>query len=427
MKSDKNILLFFFSIIMLFGVECAVAQDLPWKAQSPVINQDNSVTINLYLPKASKVLLKGSFVPQSKSVKTPAGVFGKEGSYEMERSSNGLWSYTTAPLNGEMYTYYFEADGVAMTDPKNPNKLRQVNDFYSFFIIDEGIGADYIQHDVPHGKVEQIWYPSSLKKLPQRRLSIYFPPSYNSSISYPVLYLLHGSGGNELSWVECGRAAQILDNLIFQERCVPMVVVMPNGIANAASAPLNDSIKVKATNLESMKGVIEKSFQKDIINFIESTYPNVGGSKDLRAIAGLSLGGLHTLYISANYPDMFDYVGLFSAQTVPGRVKNIMDYLPFLKNGKLGTRVQKIAQALEGSGYEMYDNLDAKLKEQFSQPPKLYYIAVGEDDFVLKINDDFRAVLDAGGYKYEYHQSGGGHTWENWRSYLVDFLPRLFR
>lgn len=411
---------------------------------SPQINANKSVTFKLDMPNASEVFLKGSFVPKSFPIKTPAGLFGKEGKFQMKKA-NEIWSYTTQPLESEMYTYYFEVDGKRMIDPNNNNSIRDVDTYFSYFIITDGVADNYIKQNVAHGDVEKIWYDSSIKDTPKRRMSIYTPPNYkiDKQEQYPVLYLLHGSGGDENAWIEAGRAIEILDNLIAQKKCVPMIVVMPNGIANMAAAPGENpysDAKAKSINVESMLGKIENAFVPDIVSYVESHY-RVKATKQSRAIAGLSLGGLHTLFISANNPNHFDYVGLFSAQTtnalndkkigsaekIAQGIEDFASVFPFLSKGKIGEAVSSYTDGISRGDLSIYNNLDEKLKEQFKTPPQLYYIAVGKDDFVKKLNDDFRLKLADKGYKYYYHETDGGHSWENWRKYLVDFLPRIFK
>ena len=411
---------------------------------SPKINPDKTVTFTLFRPDAEEVLLRGSFVSKAFSVRTPAGVFGKEGIVQMERVED-CWCYTTEPLESEMYTYCFEVDGKRVTDPSNDNLVEDNGQDYSFFIIDGGLADIYIGQEVPHGSVEQAWYDSSIQGTPKRRMSIYLPPGYGTDAvsEYPVLYLLHGSGGNENSWTGAGRAAEILDNMIAGGQCVPMVVVMPNGIVSKASAddkePDNGG-QPGNENILSMFGEIEKAFVPEVVSYVESHY-RVGKNKHDRAIAGLSLGGLHTLFISANNPDCFDYVGLFSAQTTNALddeklekagslaqgIKNITDLFQIFTKGTVGERISILTGGINKDGLSTYNKLDEKLENQFKSPPRLYYIAVGRDDFVKKINDDFRTKLDDKKYKYYYNETDGGHNWENWRKYLVDFLPKIFK
>lgn len=408
-----------------------------------VVHDDNTVTITVSFPKAENVLIKGSFLPKARTYRTPAGVFGKEGKEEMTNGGNGRWTFTTKPLSSELYTYNFEIGDADTFDISNPARDRDINTWLNFFIVPNGIADDYLTKNVPHGRVEAVWYKSSLPNIPKRRMMVYTPPGYSAGVKYPVLYLLHGTGGDEKSWLGLGRAAQILDNLISEKRCKPMIVVMPNGIANRAATPGEDPYNDNPASLkafESMLGLTESAFVPEIVKYVESHY-SADPRKASRAIAGLSLGGLHTLYITANNPDEFDYVGLFSAQTTNGLTSSrkvnkverlassfdkITDTLPFLaKKGKM-KQLDDYADMVNTGKLEIYDSLDAKLKRQFSDKPKLYYIAYGKDDFVKKLNDDFRAKLDDGGYEYVLNLTDGGHTWDNWRKYLVDFLPRLF-
>lgn len=407
---------------------------------SPVINDDMSVTFSLDMPGADEVILRGTFIPQKKFLRTQAGTISKSGKIEMSREGD-VRTYTTPPLESEFYTYWFEVDEERMPDPLNPDRVRDVADTLSWFIIPGGAGDDYADHEVAHGSVTKVWYPSSLNGMRKRRMSVYLPAAYreNPDEYFPVLYLLHGSGGDEDAWLGCGRAAQILDNLIAEGRCDPMIVVMPNGNADLAAAPghdpANPDIKPSASNTSSMLGKVESAFVDEVVRFVDDNYRTVT-EKSGRAIAGLSLGGLHTLFISLNNPDMFDYVGLFSAQTTNalddkriggmqkvGRAwKGLKDKLPFIGGGKVDRKIS----GMTSDDLAVYSDIDNKLRRQFANPPRVYYIAVGEDDFVKKLNDDFRSRLDNAGYDYIYNPSEGGHTWENWRSYLVDFLPRLF-
>lgn len=408
-----------------------------------VIHDDNTVTITASFPKAEQVYIKGTFLPKARTYRTPAGVFGKEGREEMKKSDTGLWTFTTKPLPSELYTYNFNIDDADTFDISNANRDRDINTWLNFFIVPGGIGDNYISRNVPHGSVDAVWYESSFPNLPKRRMMIYKPPHYSKNSKYPVLYLLHGTGGDEKSWMGFGRVVQIVDNLISQGKCKPMIVVMPNGIANRAATPgedpYNDSPASSAA-VESMFGLIESRFVPEVVKYVESHYPVIP-EKRCRAIAGLSLGGLHTLYISVNNPNEFDYVGLFSAQTtntltssskidkverIASNFDKLSGIFPFIAKKGKGKRLDSYADIVNTGSLSVYDSLDVKLKYLFEDKPKLYYIAYGKDDFVKKLNDDFRAKLDSKGYKYVLNLTDGGHTWENWRKYLVDFLPRLF-
>lgn len=406
-----------------------------------VVNANNSVTITASFPDADEVIIRGTMLPQGRTVRTPVGAFGKKQKAEMTKRSNGLWTYTSGALSSEIYTYYFEVDDRDTFDVANPLQVRDINTILNYFIIPGGIADDYVDHaTTPRGRVSLVWYKSRIEGLPKRRMAVYTPHGYTRSKRYPVLYLLHGTGGDELSWTEQGRAAQILDNMIASHRCEPMIVVMTNEIADRAATPGDDPYNPRPASgnaVESMLGVTERAFIPEVVSCVDSLYSTLA-DKDHRAIAGLSLGGLHALFISANYPDWFGYVGLFSAQTTNkidnsnivsriGRIaeqaRSLRSLIPSLARGKVGSMVSNV----DHDDLAIYDSLDVKLARQFALKPKLYYIACGKDDFVKKLNDDFRTRLDAAHYPYYYNESDGGHTWENWRKYLVDFLPRLFK
>ncbi len=365
----------------------------------------------------------------------------------MTLTDNGWWEYTIDSLQSGLYTYNFivENNNVQI-DSLNPNVMREGNEYKSYFIVNGGYADDYRTKSVPHGQVDEVWYPSILEGIDKRRMMVYLPNEYfkNKTKHYPVLYLLHGSGGDEEAWLDCGRLAQIMDNLIAEKRCKPMIVVMPNGNANRAAAPGKDpkhlEQKSSSINVESMLGSIESVFMNDVVNYIDKKYRTKNNKKN-RAIAGLSLGGLQTMFISLNNPSSFDYIGLFSAQATNAMTdKNISEmkefsdswnslssYLPFMKKKGIFKKISEMTSAMSKGSLSVYSDFDNKLTKQFSDPPQLYYISLGEDDFVKKLNDDLRKKLDQNKFPYVYVETEGGHTWDNWRKYLVDFLPRIFR
>ena len=402
----------------------------------PTVDSNGRATFVYVNKTASHVQLKGSFIPKTMTIKTPLGsIGGRDQTYDMQQSNDSVWTYTTDPLLSEMYTYQFVIDDEPIADPANPHFVRDMKDTLSFFFVDGDVAKHYIERDVPHGKVEYVWYPSSMNGMKQRRMTVYTPAVYDEmpQDSFPVLYLLHGSGGDETSWTGIGRAAQILDNMIASGAIPPIIVIMPNGNVHLDAAPgespYQDS-EPMGINIKSMLGKIEHAFVPEVVGYAEQHY-RIRQSRAARAIAGLSLGGLHTIYISANSPRTFGYVGLFSAQTTNMISTLEAKTLERLRSAaldllnKVGIRP---AERLDDfSHIDVYEDFEEKLAEQFEAKPYLYYIAVGDEDFVLKLNDDFRRKLDNNNYPYVYHPTDGGHTWENWRKYLVDFLPRLFK
>jgi len=370
---------------------------------SPEINKDHSVTFRFVAPQAKEVKMEADFLPKQ-MVKTPLGEMETTGTVELEKDAQGVWTYTSGVLSPELHTYSFYVDGVRMTDPNNVYMQRDIFTYTNYFLIDGDLSANYFVRDVPHGTVSKVWYPSPTLGMDQRRMTVYTPAGYEDSAKrYPVLYLLHGAGGDENAWSELGRAVQILDNLIAQGKAEPMIVVMPNGNGAQQAVPgeyANSMYKPSFMNARTMDGAIETAFVKDIVSYVDAHYRTLADKRH-RAIAGLSMGGFHSLYVSLNNPDTFDYVGLFSAAINRGNP--------------------------QGEYAAIYKDMDAKLARQFATPPRLYYIAIGKTDFLYKDNTDYRKRLDAKGYRYEYVETDDGHIWSNWRKYLNWFAPKLFK
>ena len=390
-------------LVLMFAFTVTFAQQALWGGQdikSPEIHAKNAVTFRLQDPEATKVEITGDFLPTQK-METPFGEFDTPGSAELIKNAQGIWEFTTPQaLPSELYSYSFVIGGAKVTDPNNVYTIRDVASVTSVFIIG-GERADlYKVNDVPHGTVARRWYDSPTLKM-TRRITIYTPPGYEACTEkYPVFYLLHGAGGDEEAWIALGRTSQILDNLIAQGKAKPMIVVMTNGnVSQKAAAGEWERGMTKPSLWEDtrMDGEFEAAFP-DVMKFVESNYRTLE-TKSSRAIAGLSMGGFHSLYISNTYPDKFDYVGLFSAAIMPR----------------------------EGIQSKIYDNSDDKLKIQFSQKPKLYWIAIGTADFLFQANTDFRKMLDDKKYPYTYYETGEGHIWKNWRIYLTEFAPMLFK
>ena len=393
--------------LCLMGTAAQAQQNLSWgqgpQVASPDVHADNTVTFNLIAPEAQKVQITGDFLP-TKKVEFGGNTYDMPGVADLVKDEKGVWSLTTEALKPELYTYNMIVDGVKIIDPLNVYNIRDINNLFSVLLIGGDARTDlYKVNKVPHGTVSKVWYESPTAGL-TRRLTVYTPAGYETSgKEYPVLYLLHGIGGDENAWSELGRAAQILDNLIAQGKAEPMLVVMTNGNISQEACPgeTSEGFKVPTMMLpKTMEGSFETAFP-DVVNFIEKTY-RVKKDKAHRAIAGLSMGGFHSLFISINNPDTFGYVGLFSAavdqqQTDPKGFPNV------------------------------YVDRNAKIDKLFSKNPKLFWIGCGKTDFLYKNNADLRAYLDGKNHKYTYLETEGGHIWRNWRIYLTEFTPLLFK
>ena len=385
---------YLFLLMMQFTLVLSAQENLDFSGKkaitSPEINTDNSVTFRLLAPEAKKVSIQGDFISSGFA----------PGTADLKKDSAGVWTITTEKLPSELYSYLFVVDGLKVQDPNNVYLIRDVASVVNVFLVGNGQADLYKVSDVAHGTVSKRWYESPGLKM-TRRLTVYTPPGYEQSKeSYPVLYLLHGVGGDEEAWMQLGRASQILDNLIAQKKAKPMIVVMTNGHTSNTAAPGESSkgfYKPIMMTPDVFTGDMETNFS-DVIQFTESNY-RAKKDKANRAIAGLSMGGFHSLWISANNPDTFDYVGLFSPAVLPPN----------------------------NATAAIYQNLDEKLKKQAAAKYKLYWIAIGSTDFLYKNVTEYREKLDGLKFKYQYTESKGGHTWANWRVYLTEFTPLLFK
>lgn len=390
-------------------IMCLVAYTTLWAQQalwetaptvSPEIHGDNTVTFRLKAPNAKQVLVTGDFLAKQK-IKGDGGEYEIPGIGEMRMADNGVWEYTTPnPLSPELYSYNFIVDGMKAMDPSNVYMIRDVATVTNVFIIGGGRADLYKVNDVPHGTVSRLWYDSETLGM-KRRMTVYTPAGYEAGDKrYPVFYLLHGMGGDEEAWIALGRTSQILDNLIAQGKAEPMIVVMTNGNAVQEAAP-GESSQGFVTPTMSLPKTMDGSFETafpDVVAFVDKTFRTIPDKRH-RSIAGLSMGGFHSLHISKQYPDTFDYVGLFSAAIMPeGETKS-----------------------------PIYEDFDRKLKTQFDKKPALYWIAIGNTDFLYKANEEFRKKLDSLGCKYTYVETDEGHIWRNWRIYLTEFTPLLFK
>ena len=360
---------------------------MPVVIKSAEILPDNSVIFRLLSKDAGTIAVSGDWMP------------GFGASVPMVKNDTNLWSLIVGPLKPELYSYTFLIDGVRVMDPNNPQVKRDGSRNESMFLI-PGTESDlYTVKNVPHGTLTKVWYESPTLKL-TRRMYVYTPAGYeDNQVKYPVFYLLHGGGGDEDAWSTLGRTCQIMDNLISQGKAKPMIVVMPNGNPGQVAA-FTDAPVVSAVSApyDMGMGLFEESMVKDIIPYVESHY-RVIADRDNRALAGLSMGGMQTLTLTGNYPYMFGYIGVMSMGLVDVSTMGL----------KPDPDQDTKFEALKNSGF------------------KLYWVGVGKDDFLYKSVQSLRTSLDKHGLKYTYRESTGGHSWANWRIYLSEFAPQLFR
>lgn len=380
--------------LLVLVCSAAPAQPQPRRAtpndtlKSTEVAADKKVTFRIYAPKASEVSVGGDF-----------GAGGK-----MTRDEQGVWSLTVGPLEPDFYSYIFMVDGVRTVDPKNPRVKPGLGSLDSLFEVPGESAAFEAAQDVPHGEVRQVWYRSGTLGMP-RRMHVYTPPGYESGTAkYPVFYLLHGGGDEDSGWSTVGRAGFILDNLIAAKKAVPMLVVMPNGSLPpprdlpARPAPGTPPSAEFRAAMEKMQNRFTDELLKEVVPTVEKTYRVQPGAAH-RALAGLSMGGGQTQRVLTTHPEAFAYVGIWSAG---------------LFGGNAGAWAEQNKEFLSAP-------------DKVNGAVKLLSISVGDRDFALTGSKALDEALTAHGIKHEMKVTGGGHTWINWRRYLNDFAPRLFR
>jgi enterochelin esterase-like enzyme len=339
---------------------------------SPGVSADRRVTFRILAPNARAVTVNG---------------IRRMPDQPMVRDDKGLWSVTVGPLAPDVYSYVFSIDGAVVTDPHD----RDIKKYFSSESLFEVPGHPPILAEaqaVPHGVVHHQFYASKVRGI-DAGMEVYTPPGYDprAATLYPVVYLLHGFGDREEAWIDAGHANTIADNLIAQGRIEPMIIVMPYGHP------------VPVENRESMKDygsrndeAMARDLLGQIIPLVEHDYR--ADSRALRrAIVGLSMGGGQSLDIGLYHPEVFDWVGAFSA----------------------------------AAPEKDLDVTFAKVAGDPASRPRLLWMGVGKDDFLLKRNVAFHEWLGRKGITHTWVLSDGGHEWPNWRAYLPQFLELIFR
>ncbi|MFM6938321.1 MAG: alpha/beta hydrolase-fold protein, partial [Aquirufa sp.] len=280
----------------------ANAQRRPSSISSPEVLPDNSVIFRLKAPNATKAQVVGTW---SRGFKPNEMV-----------KNDSIFEVKVGPIPSDMYEYDIVLDGIPMLDPLNKGVTRDGAYIQSRLLVPGGLGDIIDVKPVPHGDLKAVWYDSPTVGTSQRRMFIYTPPNYDkSNKKYPVMYLLHGGGGDEEVWVNRGRANYILDNLIAAGKAEPMIVVITNGDVNNIGSVLDRPAnlpKKDNTGIGAMAaGVFEKSLVKDVMPYIEKNY-RVIADADHRAITGFSMGGFHTQNITNDNPTLFKHIGVMS-------------------------------------------------------------------------------------------------------------------
>src|SRR5438105_11749093 len=379
---------------------------------SPEVSPEMKVTFRLVAPKAQTVVLNGSWD------------IGKE--IPMNKDDQGIWTVTVGPLDEQLWWYSFNVDGVKVLDPGNGEVARDGARYDSWLMIPGPFSDSWeFKPDVPHGTVQSVWYPSPILKQKGRRMYVYTPPDYmTSNTRYPVLYLLHGGGGDEDQWINLGRTNVIMDNLIAAGKIKPMIVVMPNGNANQIVAqgygygPIPRPAPAgrggagpgtagggaargagggaaaggggRGTMSAAYEGSYPQSLVAEVVPFVDKNYRTLA-KKDSRAIAGLSMGGMHTIQATNNNPGVFGWIAVWSAG---------------------GQDTPEFAAAL------------TKLK---NSGVKHYYTGAGTTDFARNGAQTLHQIAQKAGLNTSWHDTPGPHYYLIWRVFLGEFASMLFR
>lgn len=344
---------------------------------SPELHADRTVTFRLLAPAASEVILMGS----------PGILEFTKKPLPLQKGAGGVWSLTIGPLPPGFYTYGYAIDGgLRMPDPVNPNlELRRWGPTSLFIVPDEGKGV--MEHrNVPRGTVHVSFYDSPNLNV-ERMVYVYTPPGYETGKQkYPVLYLLHGNGQIEASWTWTGRANVILDNLLAEGKVKPMIVVMPYG-------HVGREIKTAAVSAAPAPGADMAAIEKELIAavkpMVESKY-RVLTDRNHRAIGGLSMGAAQSLTIGLHHLDLFSAIAAFSGS----------------------------------ANREEWEKADPAM---LNRKLKVLWLGCGNEDFAFAGVKGLHDALERKQIKHVWNESGAGHSWPNWQTYLSKYAPLLFR
>jgi enterochelin esterase-like enzyme len=366
-----------------------------WGAEYPRIDSTGRVEIRMKAPDATKVRVNFWSGPKLDMVKQP----------------DGFWTVTTPPLVPGLHYYTLILDGAEVTD-LGSHAFFGGSKHASAVEIPEPGSTYYSIRDVPHGQVREVWYFSKVTGT-WRHALVYTPPGYDEQTTarYPVLYLQHGGGEDETGWIRQGRANFILDNLIAEKSCKPMIVVMGYGYARRAGQaapsfagrPFGSPEAIKA--MQDMTSAFEADVTEVLIPFIDSTFRTIA-DRDDRAMAGLSMGGMQTFHVTLNHLDLFSHIGGFSGAAGP--------------------------LVLGGRSLDPKSDYNGVFADPaaFAKKVHLLWLGIGtkEPERMLEGIRRLHASLTEAKIEHVYYESPDtDHEWQTWRRSLKDFAPRLFR
>jgi enterochelin esterase-like enzyme len=388
-------------VLLLFATVCCAQESSDfhpastnvWGAEYPRVDGAGRVQVRVKAPEAAKVRLN----------------FWSGPKLDMEKQPDGFFTLTTPPLVPGLHYYTFIVDGAEVSDT-NSRAFFGGGKYTSMVEVPEPGSIYYSIQDVPHGQVREVWYNSKVTGT-WRHALIYLPPGYDTqpTLRYPVLYLQHGAGEDETGWIRQGNANFILDNLIADGSCKPMIIVMAYGYARRAGVP-PDLIPKPFGSPEMMKAMLDMAavFEDDVtqslIPHVDSTLRTLS-DRDHRAMAGLSMGGMQTFQITLNHLDLFSYIGGFSGA-----------------GGMLVLGDRRVDPKTDYNG--VFADPAA-----FARKVHLLWLGVGTAEperlhtGILRLHT---SLQEANVQHVFYESPGTDHEWQTWRRDLKDFAPRLF-
>jgi enterochelin esterase-like enzyme len=375
---------------------------------SPEIGGDRRVTFRIYAPNAQAIRLAAGDIP------------GVGQTTQLTKGENDIWQVTVGPIDPGAYRYNFNVDGVTTIDPRNHQTSESNTNVWSLFYVP---GSNFMDtREVPHGAVAEVtYYSTALKTF--RRMHVYTPPGYEAkNDKYPVFYLLHGAGDSDDAWSTVGRAGFIVDNLIADKKAKPMVVVMPAGHTRRTGGGGGRTGTDEFVN----------DFNSDVVPYIEKHYRVLTDRNDT-AIAGLSMGGNHTLHVAFPHLDKYGYIGVYSS--------GLLGAFPGM-GGRGGRGAAPAAAATPAAAApapapaapaamtaEEWESAHAKMLDNpgLKKGVKLLWFSTGKEDGLITTTQATVDMLKKHGFNPVFKESPGGHTWINWRNYLNEFVPQLFQ
>lgn len=341
---------------------------------SPVVHPDHSVTFRIRDAEA-------------KNASVQCEAFGSK---PLAKEADNVWSFTSEPLEPDLYSYSFTLDEKHVTDPENPEKKEGVFSSESLLSVPGGKDAPWEKREVPHGEIHRHAYRSNIASH-DRDLFVYTPPGYDAKAEkpLPVLYLLHGYSDQANAWSTIGRMPVIFDNLIADGKVTPMIVVMPLGYGDMSVVASGWEGRNKDGAWQKNLAAFDKTLIEEVLPQAESNY-RIRKDRDGRAVAGLSMGGAESLQAGLLHPDTFGWVGAFSSGGIPA-------------------------------------DLDAAYPEAGKTPFKLFWVACGKDDGLIGANRSLHAWLDKKQVKHSWTETDGAHRWGVWRRNLSTLAPLLFK